>query len=90
MFLFCHQALYLLIMSETLLILIYSQASLYTGRLEKIHVFSPTPSQAEKIRILGNCTTQIQIYFIALLLRSQEGNLRVQLTTFYKSLLTQV
>ena len=48
LFLFHCQALYYLVMIKTFWTLNCIQASLYTGRLEKIYIFSPPPSQVEK------------------------------------------
>ena len=78
-FLFHHQAPYHLITFETLLILIYSWAFLYTGRLEKIDVFFPPPSQGEKNKFTGDLYHKEYEYFIALLLSSQKGDCRVWL-----------
>ena len=85
-FLFHHQALYRLITFETLRILIYSQVFLYTGRLKKIDIFSPPPSQVEKNKCTGELYHKITNYFITLLLSSQRVISGCG-WSFYKSLL---
>ena len=85
-FLFCCQALYYLVMIKTLRILIYSWVSLYIGRLEKIYVFFPPPSQVEKNKCTGELYHKIMNYFVTLLLSNQRAISGCG-WSFYKSLL---